>query len=169
MKIRLLIGLAVVGVLLAVVGAAILLPSGGRVGAGGESSPEEVGCVSTTFRFASPNDKVCVTAYPDPAVPGVTCYLSQARVGGYTGALGLAEDPSRFSIACAAAGPVSLPADLPEDAYVFSERTSIIFKKTTVRRFVDRKRGVLVYLGISTKIIEGSPMNSVSVVPYLKQ
>jgi CreA protein len=167
MKIRLLVGVALVGLLLAALGVA-MLRSPEQAGSGGDSAPDEVGCVSTTFRFASPNDKVCVTAYPDPAVAGVTCYLSQARTGGYSGALGLAEDPSRFSIACAAAGPVSLPADLPDEDSVFSERTSIIFKKTTVRRFVDRKRGVLIYLGVSTKIVEGSPMNSVSVVPFTK-
>jgi len=167
MKIRLLVGTALAGLLAAAVGVMILLPAA-PVAAGGDSSPEDVGCVSTTFRLASPNDKICITAYPDPAVSGVTCYLSQARTGGYSGALGLAEDPSRFSISCAAAAPVSLPADLPEDADVFSERTSIIFKKTTVRRFVDKRRGVLVYLGYSTKVVEGSPMNSVSVVPFVK-
>lgn len=166
MKIRLFVGTAVAGLLVAAVGAALLLPTP-KVAAGG-GSPQDVGCVSTTFRLASPNDKVCVTAYPDPAVPGVTCYLSQARTGGYSGALGLAEDPSRFSISCAAPGPVPLPAGLPEDADVFSERTSIIFKKTTVRRFIDRRSGMLVYLGYSTKIVEGSPMNSVSVVPFIK-
>jgi CreA protein len=128
----------------------------------------DIGCISTTFHFLSPNDKVCVTAYPDPAVPGVTCYLSQARTGGYSGAVGLAEDPSRFSVACSAGQPVSLPAGLPDEAEVFSERTSIIFKKTIVHRFVDHKRGVLVYLGYSTKLVEGSPMNSLSVVPFVK-
>jgi CreA protein len=166
MKIRLFVGTAVAGLLVAAIGAAFLLPAAKVVA--GDGSPQDVGCVSTTFRLASPNDKVCVTAYPDPAVPGVTCYLSQARTGGYSGALGLAEDPSRFSISCAAAGPVPLPAGLPEDADVFSERTSIIFKKTTVRRFIDRRSGMLVYLGYSTKVVEGSPMNSVSVVPFIK-
>ncbi len=167
MKIRLLVGTAVAGLLIAAVGAAFLLPTA-KVSASGDSSSQDVGCVSTTFRLASPNDKICVTAYPDPGVPGVTCYLSQARTGGYSGALGLAEDPSRFAISCAAATPVALPAGLPEDADVFSERTSIIFKKTTVRRFIDRRSGMLVYLGYSTKVVEGSPMNSVSVVPFLK-
>jgi CreA protein len=158
MNIRALPGFAIAALL-----AVAMLPP---PAAAGDSSPEEVGCVSTTFHLASPNDKVCVTAYPDPAVPGVVCYLCQARTGGYSGALGLAEDPSRFSIACAAAGPVTLPDGLPAEDKVFSESTSIIFKKTSVRRFVDRKRGMLVYLSYSTKLVEGSPMNSVSVVPF---
>jgi CreA protein len=82
--------------------------------------------------------------------------------------VGLAEDPSRFSVSCAASGPVSLPPNLPDEARVFSERTSIIFKKTIVHRFVDHRRNALVYLGISSKLVEGSPMNSLSVVPFVK-
>ncbi len=130
------------------------------------SSSDDVGCVSTTFRLASPNDKICVTAYTDPQIPAVSCYLSQARTGGYKGAVGLAEDPARFGLACVATGPVTLPAKLSDDEDVFSERTSLIFKKTTVHRFVDRARGVLIYIGYSTKIVDGSPMNAISVVPY---
>ncbi|MDB5988564.1 MAG: hypothetical protein JWR16_3617 [Nevskia sp.] len=155
---------ALSGAMLTVLAAALLLPAP-RAAASGS---DDVGCVSTTFRLASPNDKICVTAYSDPLVPAVTCYLSQARTGGYKGAVGLAEDPARFSVACTATQAVSLPANLPDDADVFSERTSIIFKKTTVHRFVDRQRGVLVYLAYSTKIVDGSPMNAVSVVPFAK-
>jgi len=143
---------------------ALLLPSPQVIASGAD----DIGCVSTTFRLASPNDKICVTAYTDPRVPAVTCYLSQARTGGYKGAIGLAEDPARFSVACTASQPVTLPANLPDDDDVFSERTSIIFKKTTVHRFVDRQRGVLIYLGYSTKIVDGSPMNAISVVPFSK-
>ena len=150
--------------LFAVAAGLLLLPAP-RAAASGS---DDIGCVSTTFRLASPNDKICVTVYTDPQLPAVSCYLSQARTGGYKGAVGLAEDPSRFSLACTATQPVSLPANLPDDADVFSERTSIIFKKTTVHRFVDRQRGVLVYLGYSTKIVDGSPMNAIAVVPFTK-
>src|SRR4029077_5992251 len=34
---------------------------------------EDLGCISTTFNFVSPNDKVCVSDFDDPRVPGVTC------------------------------------------------------------------------------------------------
>ncbi|MGH8523859.1 MAG: CreA family protein, partial [Gammaproteobacteria bacterium] len=40
---------------------------------------EEIGCVSTTFRFVGANDKVCVEAFDDPKIPGVSCHISQAR------------------------------------------------------------------------------------------
>src|SRR5438067_9804360 len=126
---------------------------------------DDLRCVSTTFRFVGANDKVCVSAFDDPKVAGVACHISQARTGGVKGSLGLAEDPSRFSIACRQVGPISLPDKLPKEESVFSESTSIFFKNTKVVRLYDRKRNTLVYVAISRKVIEGSPMNAISTVP----
>ena len=126
---------------------------------------EEVGCTSTTFRVFGANDKICVYAFDDPRVPGVACHISQARTGGISGSLGLAEDPSRFSIACRQVGPITLPDKLPKEESVFGESTSIFFKNTEVVRLYDRKRNTLVYVAISRKVIEGSPMNAISTVP----
>lgn len=129
---------------------------------------DDLKCVSTTFRLLSPNDKVCISAFDDPKVPGVACHISQARTGGYKGMVGLAEDPSRFSIACRQIGPISVDVGtLPEEEQVYSERMSIFFKKTHVFRVVDRKRNTLVYLAISDKIVNGSPQNSISTVPVM--
>ena len=126
---------------------------------------EEVGCTSTTFRVFGANDKICVYAFDDPRVSGVACHISQARTGGISGSLGLAEDPSRFSIACRQVGPITLSDKLPKEESVFSESTSIFFKNTEVVRLHDRKRNTLVYVAISRKVIEGSPMNAISTVP----
>ncbi|MEJ2117916.1 MAG: CreA family protein [Alphaproteobacteria bacterium] len=38
---------------------------------------EDISCVSTTFRFLGPNDKVCVSVFDDPKVPGVACHISK--------------------------------------------------------------------------------------------
>jgi CreA protein len=129
---------------------------------------EDVGCTSTTFRIFGANDKVCVMAFDDPRVPGVSCHISQARTGGVKGSLGVAEDPSRFAIACRQTGPIALPDKLPKEESVFSESTSLIFKNTKVIRMFDEKRNTLVYVAISKRVIEGSPMNSLSTVPILK-
>ena len=125
---------------------------------------EEVGCTSTTFRIFGANDKICIYAFDDPRVPGVACHISQARTGGVKGSLGLAEDPSRFSIACRQVGPITLPDKLKEES-VFSESTSLFFKNTKVVRFYDSKRNTLVYVAISRRVVEGSPMNAISTVP----
>lgn len=126
---------------------------------------EEVGCVTTAWKLIGANHRVCIYAFDDPRVPGVTCHVSQARTGGVAGSFGLAEDPSQFSLACRQVGPITLPANLPDEDVVFSENTSLIFKETKITRFVDRKRNVLVYLAISRKIIEGAPANAISTVP----
>jgi CreA protein len=128
---------------------------------------EEIGCVSTTWRVWA-DDKICVSAFDDPKVPGVACHLSQARTGGFKGTIGVAEDRSRFSIACRQVGPITVDlTTLPKEEEAFSERTSILFKETRVVRLVDRARRTLVYLAYSTKVVEGSPFNSLSSVPVM--
>lgn len=131
------------------------------------ASAEEVGCVTTTWKLIGANHKVCVDAFEDPKIPGVTCHISQARTGGISGGLGLAEDPSQFSIACRQTGPITLPAQLPSAETVFSEDTSILFKTTKITRLWDQRHQTLVYLAISRKIIEGAPANSISTVPIM--
>lgn len=128
---------------------------------------ETVGCVTTAWKLIGANHRVCVEAFHDPKVPGVTCHVSQARTGGISGSLGLAEDPSQFSLACRQTGPITLPAKLPDNEVVFSEDTSILFKETRIVRMWDAKNRTLIYLGISRRLIEGAPANSVSTVPVM--
>ena len=125
---------------------------------------DDLECVSTTFNMLSPNDKVCISDFDDPKVPGVTCYISQARKGGWGQPLGLNEDPSNFSVSCRQMGPISVDlSKLPEREEAFSEKTSIFFKETRIYRIPDLKRNTLIYLAISAKMIEGSPANAISV------
>lgn len=129
------------------------------------AAAEEIGCTTTEWKLIGANHRVCVYAYDDPKIPGVTCHVSQARTGGIKGSLGLAEDPSQFSIACRQIGPIVVPEKLAEREVVFSEDTSLLFKETQIHRLYDAKRKVLVYLGISRKIIAGAPSNAISTVP----
>ena len=129
------------------------------------SSAETIGNVSTTFKLLSPNDKVVVDAFDDPAVGGVACYLSHAKTGGYAGALGLAEDTSDAAVACRQVGPISFKDKIDKQEEVFNARSSFLFKHVRVVRMVDVKRNTLVYLVYSDKVVEGSPKNSVTAVP----
>ena len=75
--------------------------------------------------------------------------MSQARTGGISGTIGLAEDPSRFSIACRQVGPITVDlSTLTDREEVYSARTSVFFKRTHVYRVLDKKRNTLVYLAI---------------------
>lgn len=128
---------------------------------------EEIGSVSYRFKWLGPNDKIAVEAFDDPDVAGVTCYIARARTGGIKGAFGVAEDPAQVSISCRQTGAIdpSTLDKLKSPHEVFSERASLIFKTTQVVRFWDPKRRALVYLTYTDRVIEGSPQNSISVVP----
>jgi CreA protein len=141
--------------------ASVLLP---LVFAGSAVLAEEIGSVDTVFKFIGPDHKIVVEAYDDPGVTGVTCYISRAKTGGIKGAFGLAEDKSEASIACRQVGPIAIAKPIKEQEEIFSERTSLIFKRLRIVRMVDAKRHSLVYLTYSDRVIEGSPQNSVAVV-----
>ncbi|HEY1935739.1 MAG TPA: CreA family protein [Acetobacteraceae bacterium] len=121
--------------------------------------------INTNFRLLGPDDKVIVERYDDPQVANVSCYLSRAATGGIKGGLGLAESPSRFSIACRAVGPVSMPPNLPRSEVIGFSSASLFFKTFQIHRAIDREKHVLIYTVVSTRLINGSPFNSISVVP----
>ena len=128
---------------------------------------EMIGSVDTTFRMVGENDKIEIEAFDDPKIEGVTCHLSRAVTGGVGKFIGTSVDTSDASIACRQIGPIRITEPLIDGEKVFSERRSVIFKTLQVARFCDRKRNTLVYLVYSTKVIEGSPKNSLSTVPMM--
>jgi CreA protein len=130
----------------------------------------EIGHVNTaiTNLGLTRSHRVVVERFDDPEVRGISCYISQARTGGLSGMLGVAEDPARFALTCTATGPVEvLPGARRGDRgeQVFESSTSIFFKETRVHRFLDEERNAVVYLAWSTKLVDGSPFNAVAVVP----
>jgi CreA protein len=141
----------------------------GLVTLGGAAAAEEIGSVNTVFKWIGPDHKIVIDAFDDPEVNGVTCYVSRAKKGGVSGALGLAEDTADASIACRQVGPITLPERVAsrkaDGEEVFKERISLLFKTLQVVRFFDAKRNTLVYLTYSDKLVDGSPKNSVSAVP----
>lgn len=131
----------------------------------------EIGRVNTaiTNLGLTRSHRVVVERFTDPEVPGVACYISQARTGGFAGMVGVAEDPARFAIACAATGPITITPGLRRGERgepVWEASTSFFFKETRVHRFVDEAQQVLVYLAWSTRLVDGSPHNAVAIVPY---
>lgn len=128
------------------------------------SQAETLGEVNTAFKLFG-SDKILIEAYDDPLVNGVTCYVSRAKTGGLSGAVGLAEDKAEASIACRQIGPISFKEPLKRQDEVFNASLSVLFKKLRIVRAVDSKRNALVYLTYSDKLIDGSPKNSVTAVP----
>jgi CreA protein len=145
-----------------------LLLAGAVLLVAGTLQAEEIGKVSTTFKFLGANDKIVIEAFDDPDIPGATCYVSRAKTGGVSGAIGVAEDTSDASISCRQTGPITLPERVAsgkdDGKQVFKKSSSILFKKLQVVRFYDKKRATLVYLSYSDKLIDGSPKNSISTI-----
>ena len=132
---------------------------------GGTASAEVIGSVDTAWGLFG-NHKVNIERFDDPKVKNASCYVSYAETGGLGGAIGLAEDPSRFSIACRATGPIEIVSSVGDEfEEVFTRSTSILFKEMRVSRMLDTEKNVLVYLVWSTKLIDGSPFNSVTAIP----
>jgi len=135
------------------------------------AAAEEIGFTSTAFQFLGGNDGIRIEAFDDPDIPGVSCWVSRAVVGGLTGAVGLAEDRSNAAIACRQTGPIDrarlaeVLADQDDEGdEVFERRLSVFTKALRVHRFIDLKRQTVVYLVFSEKLIDGSPKNVLSVV-----
>src|SRR5882757_9322443 len=98
-----------VGAVMVVTLAALAIPAAAQT---------RIGSINTNFRWLGPDDKIVIERYDDPKIANISCYLSRAQTGGVSGGIGLAEDPSRFSLACRAVGPVALPAKLPRSEVV---------------------------------------------------
>lgn len=125
-----------------------------------------IGSVSTTFKVFGPNDKIVLSVFDDPEVKGVSCYLSSAKTGGMSGAVGLATDASDAAVSCMQTGPISFDDTLKSGKEAFSERRSLVFKELHVVRFIDKDRKMLIYMTYSDHLVDGSPKNSISAVSY---
>ena len=132
-----------------------------------QADTRDIGAVRTGFKLLGPSHKIVVSAFEDPKVGGITCYVARPRTGGIKGGLGLAEDPSIASVSCAQTGPITYSSKIASDdngEEVFDEGRSIIFKSLNINRLYDAANGSLVYVARTTRIIEGSPTTSLSVI-----
>ena len=119
-------------------------------------------CIDSAFVVFGSNHKICISTFQDPLIPEITCKISQARTGGITGSLGLAEDLSYFSISCIKTADIKTTTILPEKEEIFKKSTSILFKKTKIYRIY--QNGIVTYLAMSEKLIDGSPFNAISLI-----
>ena len=128
---------------------------------------DTIGSVDTGFKLFGKNNKIEVSAFDDPKVKGVTCYISRPIQGGITGGLGLSEERSDTGIACRAVGnekPV-ITASFKNGESVFQESRNILFKELNVTRFYDAQRKVIIYITATRGLVDGSPKHSITAVP----
>lgn len=127
----------------------------------------DIGSVDTKWRMVWKDDSIKVSAFEDPKIEGITCFISRAVTGGAKGTFGLAEDTSDASVSCHQTGPIKYKDKIKlgrKGEEVFNEKRSILFKSLHVVRLYDAATKSLVYLTYSDRVIEGSPKNSISAV-----
>lgn len=126
-----------------------------------------IGSVRTELRLLGPNNTIEVERFDDPKVQGISCYISYSRIGGISGAVGLAEEASEASVACRQTGEIVFdPAEIEAQEVVFTQRRSALFKNMRVVRMHDPEMQTLVYMTYSTKLVDGSPKNAITAVHY---
>jgi CreA protein len=147
---------------LAFVALCCLAPAAARA-----DDPDLIFKKSTVFKLLSPDDKLATYGIDDPAIDGVACHFTVPEKGGWSGALGLAEQVSDISLACRQIGPVKFKEKFDQGAVVFRQSRSLFFKRMQIVRGCDARRNVLIYMVYSDRLIEGSPKNSTSSVPIM--
>ena len=135
--------------------------------ASGSTQAEDIACFSTTFRLIGPNDKVCVSAFDDPKVPGITCHQPSPH-GWPQGDI----RTGRRSVAILHRVP---PAESDQRRHLQTGRRRkgllreyfAVFQTYPCVPRCQQARNTLVYVAISDRLIEGSPQNSISTVPIM--
>lgn len=127
----------------------------------------KIGSVNTAWKLLGKNDRIEIISVKDPKIDGITCFLSYAKKGGASEIVGLEEDTSNASVSCVqTAKKIIIKEDISKDKEnIFKKRSSVLFKKTQVVRMYDEKDNAIIYLAYSDKLVDGSPNNSISVVP----
>lgn len=145
----------------------IVLPLLILASAAHSADSRRIGAVSTAFKLIGPNHKIVVSAFDDPKIQGITCYVARPKTGGIKGAVGLAEDPSIASVSCVQTGPISYREEISADENgeeVFDESRSLIFKSLNINRLYDDANQSLIYVVRTHRVIKGDPTTSLSVV-----
>jgi CreA protein len=114
-------------------------------------------------------NEIKIEALKDPAIPNVVCHMAYFERGvvDRVSKGNWFEDPSNSSVSCQRTGPIDLKGvDLGRGGdEIFSQRMSLFFKRTAVRRIVDLENRSILYVSHSREIVEGSAKMSISSVP----
>lgn len=127
------------------------------------AKPDELSCVTTYAQAIGKDYKICLDKFEDPGIKNIVCYISHAVAGGIGGKLGIASDPSDFSISCNQIGPVIIN-DLSNSEEILIMKSSVLFKDMRVSRIYDKNTNILIYLLYNINKLNNAPDNSISTV-----
>ena len=104
-----------------------------------------------------------ISAYDDPLLKGVTCYLSRTHEENQFGNA-QTKSLSQADASCHQAGNLSISKPLPKQATVFGESQDPIFKALHVIRVLDPKRLVVLYFIYTESELAGNLPGHVDVI-----
>ena len=118
-------------------------------------------------------NEIMIEAVHDPAIPNVVCHvtyfdrsvLDRMQQGNWF------ENPSNSSVSCQRIGPIDLSgvSTRRSGEEIFSQRQSLFFKNTAVRRIVDVENRSILYVSHSRELVQGSAKIDISTVALTPQ
>ena len=105
-----------------------------------------------TQRYGS---HIVISAYNDPLVKGVTCYVSKSHSDGTLGA-GHISHGTDVTASCQQTGNISVAKIAPRQAQVFTAEVDPTFNSLHIIRVLDAERHSLVYFSYNEDAVAGN-------------
>jgi CreA protein len=118
-------------------------------------------------------NEIAIEALRDPEIPSVVCHLAyfdrsfldRMRQGNWF------ENPSNSAVSCQRTGAIELKGVEmgTKGEEIFSQQSSLLFKRLAVRRVVDLPNHTILYVAHSRELVEGSAKIAMSSVALTDQ
>jgi CreA protein len=106
---------------------------------------------------------IAISAYDDPLVKGVTCYVSESHSDGALGS-GRISHGTDLTASCHQTGNIRIAETVPTQAQVFTAELDPTFDSLHIIRVVDTERHSLVYFTYSESEVAGELPGRIYVV-----
>lgn len=122
---------------------------------------KELATIEThTQRYGS---HIAISAYDDPLVKGVTCYVSESHSDGALGS-GRAIHGSDLTASCHQTGDIRIVGIVPSQAQVLTAASDPIFDSLHIIRILDSGRHSLVYFTYNEDEVAGDLPGRIDVI-----
>jgi CreA protein len=113
---------------------------------------KELATIEThTQRYGS---HIAISAYDDPLVKGVTCYVSESHSDGALGS-GRITHGTELTASCHQTGSIHIAGTVPRQAQVFTAESDPTFDSLHIIRVLDTERHSLVYFTYNEDEVAG--------------
>ena len=108
--------------------------------------------------------QVEISAYNDPLLKGVTCYVSRSHDENVLGGNSQPPRAPDAEVSCHQAGKLITPTQVPKQAQVFDESVDPIFRVLHVFRILDPSRLTVLYFSYTESELAGDLPGHVDVI-----